>query len=1097
MYGTADTSGNYYTLTAGQVQFNSSFAGVKQIWAYATASATNNSGWRQVGTYTVASPLQVDSVQPNSGTGQQQLFQVTVTDRSFVDNFIDLQTLDFLLNSTNSLAGGCWVHVVMNGSTMYLGSDSGVGYAGSEPIGDSYVSLPQNSQCTVNTTNSSVTYSSTDQYTLTFDIALSFKAAFAGARNIYVGIANPAWSIPLTPVGTWTVAAAPAVLQAVSASPSSGMGLDASPTFVYSDTYGSGDLTTVEVLYGTSTNTAGSCWIRVDTVASTLSLANDAGTAWSAAIPMSSVSILQNSQCEILGGWLKAPQGNTYTLTFHVDFQPAFGGLKSVYGMANGTGGATSGWQLLGTWNTANPVPSNVSVSPNSGTGTGGTFTFTFSDTGGVGDLTYLAILFGTPSDPYNWGSNQPSSCFITYNLSPPNFILQDDSGQNTLGGAPGSAGTLANSQCSLDLSHSTVAAGTNLVVTLAISFLPIYQGPLGIWMQAVDVSGLTAMQQMGSWTAASTPSALTVVAAPSPSIFGQPVTLTATVSPTAATGRVTFYDGASILGGAAVASGTAALTTLLPAGARSLRAYYSGDTTYSFSSATTAETVKANAGTGFVAGTPLAAGTEPVAIAVADVNGDGRADLIVVNSGSNNVSVLLGNGSGGFSAAPGSPFTVGFSSTSYGLQPVAVAVGDFNGDGLPDLAVACRGNSSIWLLFGNGSGGFTPAQYPFAAGIVPDAIVAGDFNGDGKADLAIANQNDSTVSVFFGDGAGGFAQAPNSPIDVFSGPAALAVGDFNGDGNADLAVADSTGNILALLFGSPHGVLTISHTTFPASNPTAIAIGDFNGDGKTDLAYTNAGSNNVTVLLGDGGGFNASAGSPFAVGSQPSSLAVGDFNGDGNADLAVANKSDGTISVLLGDGMGGFSPMNGSPFGGGSAPAGVVTGDFNGDGRAGLVTAASGGNNVAVLLATPLISPASLPAGTINAAYPATTLSVTGASGAYTWSATGLPAGLSIDPNSATISGTPTAANGSPFSVQVTAAGNNLTLNRVYSLTIFNHCDLSQDLQTSVSDVQMVVNEALGAVPPVHDLNQDNMVNVVDVQILINSAMGWGCAAH
>jgi hypothetical protein len=232
-------------------------------------------------------------------------------------------------------------------------------------------------------------------------------------------------------------------------------------------------------------------------------------------------------------------------------------------------------------------------------------------------------------------------------------------------------------------------------------------------------------------------------------------------------------------------------------------------------------------------------------------------------------------------------------------------------------------------------------------------------------------------------------------------------------------------------------------------------------------------------------------------VGSQPSSLAVADFNGDGNADLAVANKSDGTISVLLGDGMGGFSPMNGSPFGGGSAPAGVVTGDFNGDGRAGLATAASGGNNVAILLATPLISPASLPAGTINAPYPATNLSVTGASGAYTWSATGLPAGLSIDPNRATISGTPTAANGSPFTVQVTAAENNLTLNRVYILTIFNHCDLSQDPQTSVSDVQMVVNEALGAVPPVHDLNQDNMVNVVDVQILISSAMGWGCAAH
>jgi len=162
-----------------------------------------------------------------------------------------------------------------------------------------------------------------------------------------------------------------------------------------------------------------------------------------------------------------------------------------------------------------------------------------------------------------------------------------------------------------------------------------------------------------------------------------------------------------------------------------------------------------------------------------------------------------------------------------------------------------CSGSGQIWLLLGDGNGGFTPAASgAFAAGIKPVAIVVADFNGDGKADLAIANQNDDTVSVLLGNGDASFIQAPGSPIPV-PGPVALAVGDLNGDGNADLAVADSIGDKVAILFGSSSGALTISHTFFPASNPTAIVVGDFNGDGKNDLAYTNAGSSNVTVLPG------------------------------------------------------------------------------------------------------------------------------------------------------------------------------------------------------------------------------------------------------
>jgi len=300
------------------------------------------------------------------------------------------------------------------------------------------------------------------------------------------------------------------------------------------------------------------------------------------------------------------------------------------------------------------------------------------------------------------------------------------------------------------------------------------------------------------------------------------------------------------------------------------------------------------------------------------------------------------------------------------------------------------------------------------------------------------------------------------------------------------------------ILLGSSDGVLTYK-SSFAAANATSIAVADFNVDGKADLAFTN--STGVTVMLGDGtGAFNPAPGSPFPTGSQPSSVAVGDFNGDGVPDLAVANQEDGTVSVLLGNGSGGFSPMSGSPFsvGAGSSPAAIVVGDFNGDGRADLAIAGSAANNVMQLLATPFLSgPATLPTGAVNQVYPVTAVGVTGANGALIWSATGLPAGLSIDPASGTITGTPLTANGSPFLVQVTAIAGGLTLKGVYSLAILSLCDLSQNLTTTVTDVQAIMNEALGAVPPVHDLNGDRTVNIVDVQLVVNAAVGFGCLAN
>jgi len=351
--------------------------------------------------------------------------------------------------------------------------------------------------------------------------------------------------------------------------------------------------------------------------------------------------------------------------------------------------------------------------------------------------------------------------------------------------------------------------------------------------------------------------------------------------------------------------------------------------------------TVTANTGdsVAFSLVSSLITGQDPSSVAVGDFNGDGKLDLAVANMWGGTVSILLGDGKGNFTLAS-SPHT--------GNTASSVAVGDFNGDGKLDLAVANMSDATVSILLGDGTGNFTLAS-SLAVGSWPISVAVGDFNGDGKLDLAVANMYGPTVSILLGDGTGNFTLA-SSPA-TGSWPSSVAMGDFNGDGKLDLATANCVSDTVSILLGDGTGNFTLGSSPAVGSCPLSVTAGDFNGDGSLDLAVANQLSNTVSILLGDGKGNFSLASSP-STGSAPSSVAVGDFNGDGKLDLAIANYTNYTVSVLLGDGAGQFS-LASSPTAG-NYPRSVAVGDFNEDGKLDLAVANFDDVRVSILLQGP-----------------------------------------------------------------------------------------------------------------------------------------------
>jgi hypothetical protein len=363
--------------------------------------------------------------------------------------------------------------------------------------------------------------------------------------------------------------------------------------------------------------------------------------------------------------------------------------------------------------------------------------------------------------------------------------------------------------------------------------------------------------------------------------------------------------------------------------------------------------TVRTPAGCGafpagaFIAPDNLTTGSNPISVAVGDLNRDGKQDLVNANQtdGTNptagSVSVFLRNTNNtGFDSKVDFPV---------GHNPVSVAVGDFNGDGNEDIVTANQGANNVSVLLGNGAGALAaPLDFPVGTG--PSVVAVGDFNSDGQFDIVTSNNFEvpGSVSVLLRNSNNtGFDR---TDFTVGTDPYGVAVGDFNGDGKPDIVTANVGSSNVSVLLRNVTNSGFESHVEYdvvPGGSAFAVTAGDFDGDGKQDIGVTNAGASSVSVLI-NVANTSFAAHVDYSTAGGPRSIAIGDFNDDGKQDIATANFGGGNVSVLLGNATGFDSPVN---FTTGSQAFTVAVGDFDSDNRQDLASSNRGADNISVLI--------------------------------------------------------------------------------------------------------------------------------------------------
>lgn len=289
------------------------------------------------------------------------------------------------------------------------------------------------------------------------------------------------------------------------------------------------------------------------------------------------------------------------------------------------------------------------------------------------------------------------------------------------------------------------------------------------------------------------------------------------------------------------------------------------------------------------------AVGTSPSWAAIGDVNGDGKPDIIVSNVTSGTISVLLNKGDGTLQAA--SSYNVLPAGVTGTPSPTAVAIGDVNNDGKPDVVVANSGTNNVSVLINNGQGAFT-ASAAYTVGNAPDSISLAKFTSGANVDIMTANKSGRNVSVLLGNGDGTFQAAKNTPAGYV--PYSAIPRDIDGDGRMDVVVCDNMGQAsgINVLKGNGDGTFQKAVYYVGGKSPIAVAVGDFNGDGRPDVATANTGTQDVSLFL-NAGSATFAAPATLAPGVTHLGVAVADCDGDGNQDIILANTPSG-VTVLL-----------------------------------------------------------------------------------------------------------------------------------------------------------------------------------------------------
>lgn len=520
-----------------------------------------------------------------------------------------------------------------------------------------------------------------------------------------------------------------------------------------------------------------------------------------------------------------------------------------------------------------------------------------------------------------------------------------------------------------------------------------------------------------------------------------------------------------------------------------------------------------------------LTAGSEPIAIANGDLDGDGKIDLVVANWGSDDVSVFWGNGDGTFTPAD-STLAVG---TGLDEAPVAIAIADMNGDHNLDLITANE-VGSVSVLLGHGHARTFDAAQETQTGplTTPEAVVIGDFDGDAKLDVATPDLLGDAVIVLLGNGDGTLSplsfcstqatqichsnsDCPASgtcdphPFPVGAEPAALVAVDLNHDGLLDLVVGNSSGDpenmngSLTVLkgVGGSAGVfavvppMEILSDTF--DDPISLTAADLNNDGKPDLVVVNDANDSLSVLLGNGDlSFQSAIALPLSEFSMPEGAVVADFNGDGIPDIASSASLQDKVSVFVGQGNGHFAAPVDFALPRDSGPFGLTAADLDNNGKPDLAVADMTDPGMVSLLlnASGVTLAADIGAGDTSIAlsdaapFPASgTVIIEQEQVTYTGK------------QGNTLTGVTRGANGTVAAAH--AAGAPVTFVGSGPGACVGDCDGSHSV--TVDEILTIVNIALGSLPvsdcPPGDANGDQQITVDEILIAVNNALNNGCA--